>query len=92
MTGGRLDLPSTPPRPGPVWTFTPRVKAAHAAPSRESASQVENTMPKVTMLSILKNAGELEQLVGPAPSIAGAPDLPFELAGPLVERRSLDRP
>ena len=28
------------------------------------------TMPKVTMLSIKKYAGELEQLVGPAPSIA----------------------
>eukprot|EP00966_Prymnesium_polylepis_P250694 5796941-Prymnesium_polylepis.1 len=45
MTGGRLDLPSTPPRtgcPGPVWTFTPRVRAARAAPSRESASHVGN--------------------------------------------------
>eukprot|EP00966_Prymnesium_polylepis_P262743 6068730-Prymnesium_polylepis.1 len=27
-------------------------------------------MPNVTMLSIKKNAGELEQLAGPAPSIA----------------------
>eukprot|EP00966_Prymnesium_polylepis_P168835 3903733-Prymnesium_polylepis.1 len=45
MPGGRLDLPSTPPRtgcPGPVQTFTPRVRAAHAAPSRESASHVGN--------------------------------------------------
>ena len=46
-------------------------------------------MPKVTMLSIKKYAGVLEQLVGPAPSIAegrGRADLLFELAGPLVGR------
>jgi hypothetical protein len=52
-------------------------------------------MPKVTMLSIKKYAGELEQLVGPAPSIAEGrrrANQLFELAGPLVERGDLWRP
>eukprot|EP00966_Prymnesium_polylepis_P182849 4236707-Prymnesium_polylepis.1 len=61
MTGGRLDVPSTPPRTGcgPRWNFTARVRAARAGNQQDRSLA---TMPNVTMLSIKKNAGDLEQL------------------------------
>eukprot|EP00966_Prymnesium_polylepis_P240468 5560898-Prymnesium_polylepis.1 len=67
MTGGRLDLSSTPPRtgcPGPVDLHTPREgRTCRSKPGIfRSLVGTYGYAQKVTMLSIKKYAGVLEQL------------------------------
>eukprot|EP00966_Prymnesium_polylepis_P184360 4273095-Prymnesium_polylepis.1 len=74
VRGPPVDAPSHRLPRGPVWTFTPRVRAARAAPSRDSAPQVGNNAQGDHAghqeVRLYAREGELEQLVGPAPSIA----------------------